>query len=70
MDILKIFGKIGAGALGLGALVLAGKSGFGEKLLSGKDEVDTDDLEQELTPIEPTETTETVDTTAEEEDSE
>ncbi len=33
--IVKIAGKIGAGLLGLGGLILAGKSGFGENLGCG-----------------------------------
>lgn len=33
--IMKVAGKIGAGLLGLGGLILAGKSGFGENLKLG-----------------------------------
>lgn len=70
MSILKVLGKIGAVAAGGAALFLAGKSGLGESLFNGKDDVDTNDLEQGLQPT-PTETTEepTVveETTAEEE---
>ena len=44
MNVWKILGKIGAGALGLGGLILAGKAGFGENLKFGKsDEDDFDD---------------------------
>lgn len=33
--IVKVAGKIGAGLLGLGGLILAGRSGFGENLKLG-----------------------------------
>lgn len=67
MSILKIAGKIGAGLLGAGALILAGKSGLGESILAKKDDVDTSDLEKDLAPTPATddiiETPEVVDTT-------
>lgn len=68
MNFLKIAGKIGAGLLGAGALILAGKSGLGESILAGKDDVDTSDLEKDLapTPAPEVETPTEVDTTAEE----
>ena len=72
MNIIKILSKVGAVAAGGAALFLAGKSGLGESLFNGKDDVDTNDLEQGLQPT-PTETTEepTVEEAAEtEEDSE
>ena len=40
MNVWKIIGKIGAGALGLGGLILAGKAGFGENLKFGRDDED------------------------------
>lgn len=66
MSILKIAGKVCAGLLGAGALIVAGKSGLGESLFSGKDDVDTSDLEKDLAPTpadDIVETPEMVDTT-------
>ena len=40
MNIWKILGKVGAGALGLGGLILAGKAGFGESLKFGSSDED------------------------------
>lgn len=40
MKAIKIIGKIGAGLLGLGGLILAGKTGFGESLKFGRDDED------------------------------
>ena len=67
MSILKILGKVGAVAAGGAALFLAGKSGLGESLFNGKEDIATDDLEDTLQPTETTEETETVDTTTEQE---
>ena len=44
MNALKVIGKIGAGLLGLGGLILAGKSGFGESLKFGSSD-------EELPPV-------------------
>jgi hypothetical protein len=45
MNIWKLLGKVGAGALGLGGLILAGKAGFGESLKFGSSD-------EELPPVE------------------
>lgn len=61
--VVKIAGKVGAGLLGLGGLILAGKSGFGESLKLGGvaepagDLADTTSVQEE-TPFEPDPTTE------------
>ena len=49
--IIKIGGKIGAGLLGLGGLILAGKSGFGETLKFGGPAEPAGDLESTLVDL-------------------
>lgn len=49
--VAKIAGKIGAGLLGLGGLVLAGKSGFGENLKFGGPAEPVGDLESTLVDL-------------------
>lgn len=71
--IMKVAGKIGAGLLGLGGLILAGKSGFGENLKLGGGvaepdgdladtlvdlDADTSSVSEETSEPDPTETEE------------
>lgn len=58
MKILKLFGKIGALALGGAALVAAGKSGLGRDLFTGGKDDDEPMREPEDDFVEATEVTE------------
>lgn len=49
--VMKVAGKIGAGILGLGGLILAGRSGFGENLKFGGPAEPVGDLESTLVDL-------------------
>ena len=55
MNIKKILGAAGAVVTGLGALILAGKSGFGENLGRSNDEFKPEDFDDDDAPAAPEE---------------
>lgn len=52
--IMKVAGKVGAALLGLGGLIMAGKSGFGEDLKFGGAAEPVGDLEDTLVDLDAT----------------
>lgn len=50
-NVFSVIGKIGAAALGLGALVLAGKSEFGKNFGSAGGDESAEDLAATLVPL-------------------